>query len=210
MAKKERALTPVEQKRKADFERICKEMEQRGYLKRDLTVGVLQANIMSFIVMLPFIAAAFILYSFINPMGHGAFSLRGTAAFLAALFFLIVLHEVIHGVTWGFFAKGHRNAISFGVIWTTLTPYCTCSEPLTKWQYAAGCAMPTLVLGFGPAVIAAVIGNFWLLLLSSVMILSGGGDFFILLKVLFHEHCRKEELYYDHPYECGVVAFEKK
>ncbi len=44
MGKKERKLTSAEQKRKADFERICEVMEQKGYLKRDLTVGVLQAN----------------------------------------------------------------------------------------------------------------------------------------------------------------------
>jgi len=34
MTKKERGLTPAEQKRKADFEKICEEMEQSGYLKK--------------------------------------------------------------------------------------------------------------------------------------------------------------------------------
>lgn len=29
MAEKERKLTPAEEKRKADFERICEEMEQK-------------------------------------------------------------------------------------------------------------------------------------------------------------------------------------
>ena len=41
MEKKERALTPAEQKRKADFERLCQQMAQSGYQKRDLTVSVL-------------------------------------------------------------------------------------------------------------------------------------------------------------------------
>ncbi len=91
-----------------------------------------------------------------------------------------------------------------------LTPYCTCVEPLKKWQYVVGGAMPTLILGFGLAVIAAVIGNFGLLVLSEVMILSGGGDFFIILKMLLARHPNKDVLYYDHPYECGVVAFERK
>lgn len=212
MGKKERELTPLERKRKADFERICEEMEQRGYLKRDLTVGILQANMMAVIIMLPFMAAAIGAYYRINPVGSGdlSFSFHGFIAFWIALLLLTALHEFIHGLTWGFFAKGHWNAIAFGLIWKMLTPYCTCSEPLTRWQYVAGAAMPTLILGFGLAAIAAPAGNFWLLLLSIVMILSGGGDFFIVLKTLLHKRSDKEVLYYDHPYECGVVAFERK
>lgn len=212
MEKQERTLTPVEQKRKEDFERICGEMEQKGYLKRDLTVGILQANVMAVIIMLPFVVAAFGVYGIFNTAGSVdfSFSLRGILVFFAALLLLIVLHEVIHGLTWGIFAKGHRKAIAFGFIWRMLTPYCTCSEPLMKWQYVTGAVMPTLVLGFVPAGIAAVMGNFWLLALSAVMILSGGGDFFIVLKMLLHRHPHTEVLYYDHPYECGVVAFEKK
>lgn len=212
MGKKERKLTSAEQKRKADFEKICNEMEQKKYVKKDLTVGILQANIMAFLIMLPFAAAAFGAYLIVNPIGRIEFSLSLSECIvlLTALFLLIVLHEGIHGLTWGFFAKGHRKAISFGVIWQALTPYCTCSEPLTKWQYIVGGAMSTLVLGFGPAVIAAIIGNFWLLLLSELMILSGGGDFFIILKILLYRQPNNDVLYYDHPYECGVVAFEKK
>lgn len=211
MNRTERKLTSAEQKRKADFTRICKEMECKGYLKKDLTVGVLQANIMALVIMLPFVVIVFGIYLMVNPVGRTAFSFsfHGVIVFFIALFLVIVFHEAIHGLTWGIFAKGHRNAIAFGVIWKMLTPYCTCVEPLTKWQYVAGCAMPTLVLGFGLAAIAAAIGNFWFLVLSEIMLLSGGGDFFIILKILLFKHSNHDVLYYDHPYACGVVAFER-
>lgn len=211
MSKKERNLTPAEQKRKADFEKICEEMEQRGYLKKDLTVGILQANIIAVIIMLPFVIAALGIYFIINQIGSIdlSFTFGGYIVFLITFILLIVLHEAIHGLTWGFFAKGHLNAIKFGIIWKVLTPYCTCAEPLTKWQYIVGGAMPTLILGFGSAVIAAVLGNIWLLALSVIMIFAGGGDFFIILKMLLYRSQNKEVLYYDHPYECGLVAFEK-
>lgn len=209
MNRKERTLTSAEQKRKAVFEGICKEMERKGYLKKDLTVGVLQANIMALVIMLPFVVIVFGIYLRVNPVGRMAFSFHGVIAFFIAVLLLIVFHEAIHGLTWGIFAKGHRNAIAFGVIWKTLTPYCTCAEPLTKWQYVSGCAMPTLVLGFGLAAIAAAIGNFWFLVLSEIMLLSGGGDFFIILKILLFKHSKHDVLYYDHPYACGVVAFER-
>ena len=42
------------------------------------------------------------------------------------------------------------------------------------------------------------------------MIFGGGGDFVIILKMLLYKHPNQEVLYYDHPYECGVVAFERK
>lgn len=44
MSKKERRLTPTEQKRKFGFEQVCDEMEQNGYQKKNLTVSVLFAN----------------------------------------------------------------------------------------------------------------------------------------------------------------------
>lgn len=72
------------------------------------------------------------MYRIINPIGRIESSFQEIIALLAALFLLIVIHEAIHGLTSGIFAKGHRNAIAFGVIWEMLTPYCTCAEPLAK------------------------------------------------------------------------------
>ena len=212
MQNKERQLTPVEQKRKTDFEKTCEEMAQKGYLKRDLTVSVLQANIMGVIIMLPFAILALIMYLFANSSNNRnlSLSLSTYIVFLIVLLLLIVLHEAIHGLTWAFFAKRRWNAIAFGIIWKMLTPYCTCTEPLTKRQYIIGVAMPTLVLGFGLAGIAAGIGSFELFMLSEIMIFCGGGDFLIILKLLLYRCRDKEILCYDHPYECGVVAFEKK
>lgn len=211
MSKKERKLTPAEQKRKADFEKICVEMEQKGYLRTDLTVSVLKANILAFVIMLPFVIAALVLFSLVIPDSSAVFSLSLSSAvvFFAALLLLTVLHEAIHGLTWGLFAKGRFKSISFGVIWQMLTPYCTCSEPLTRRQYIIGGIMPTLILGFGLAGLAAGIESYGLFVLSGIMIFGGGGDFLIILKLLQYRRPGKEVLYYDHPYECGVVAFEK-
>ena len=56
MAKNERKLTPAEQKRKEQFALVCEEMERQGYRKIDLTIGVVKANLLALIVMLPFAA----------------------------------------------------------------------------------------------------------------------------------------------------------
>ena len=41
------------------------------------------------------------------------------------------------------------------------------------------------------------------------MILSGGGDVLIAWKLLLHRAPDAEVRYLDHPYECGLVAFER-
>lgn len=207
--KKERKLTSAELRRKESYNKICDEMEQLGYQKKDFTIGVVLANILAVIIMLPFVIAVGWLYYMVNPADSGEFSLTGSIIWFLIFFLLIVLHEVIHGLTWGLFAKNHLNSISFGIIWKFLTPYCTCSEPLKKWQYALGGAMPTLILGFILSIVAVIFKRFEMLMMSELMILAGGGDFFILLKMFLYRPHNKEVLYYDHPYECGFVVFEK-
>ncbi|MDO5382938.1 MAG: DUF3267 domain-containing protein [Eubacteriales bacterium] len=209
MSKKERQLTPDEKRRKADFEIICEEMEKKGYFKKDLTVSVLKANIMAFIIMLPFMAVVALLYYTVNSTSEMVISLKYSMLLFLILLCLVVLHKLIHGITWGIFAKKHFHSIDFGIILSALTPYCTCSEPMKKWQYILGGAMPTLVLGGGLGVAAIATGQLILFLLSELMILSGGGDFLIILKILLYRSGKKETVYYDHPYECGVVVFEK-
>ena len=66
----------------------------------------------------------------------------------------IVVHELIHGLTWAYFAKKGFKSIRFGVFWEMLTPYCHCSEPLTVRQYCIGALMPLVVLGIIPLVLA--------------------------------------------------------
>lgn len=100
------------------------------------------------------------------------------------------------------------RSIEFGVIWAALAPYCTCAEPMKKWQYLLGSAMPTLVLGFGLGAVAVFTGVDLLLYLSVLMILGGGGDFCIILKLLTYRP-KGEAVYCDHPYELGLVAFER-
>lgn len=95
------------------------------------------------------------------------------------------------------------------MIWKALTPYCTCLRPVKRGQYILGAAMPTLVLGIGLTASAALTGVYWVFILALAMIFGGGGDFAIILKMLLHRQRGKEAVYYDHPYECGVVVFEK-
>ena len=122
---------------------------------------------------------------------------------------LTAVHEGIHALTWAMFGKDYWKSIRFGVIWKALTPYCTCLRPVKRGQYILGAAMPTLVLGIGLTAAAALTGVYWVFILALAMIFGGGGDFAIILKMLLHREQGRDAVYYDHPYECGVVVFEK-
>ena len=211
MAKNERKLTPAEQKRKEQFALVCEEMERQGYRKIDLTIGVVKANLLALIVMLPFavLSGAVVLspvsfLSMADSMSPFDFLL-----YLLVMLLLTAVHEGIHALTWAMFGKDYWKSIRFGVIWKALTPYCTCLRPAKRGQYILGAAMPTLVLGIGLTAAAARMGIFWVFILALAMIFGGGRDFAIILKMLLHRQRGKEAVYYDHPYECGVVVFEK-
>ncbi len=219
--KKPRKLSAAEKRRSAAFEATAASMAKQGYTREDLTIGLVQANVMAFMVMAPFVVVLTVFYLLINPQGFFAPGSDGVGevlfdfsfsliVFAVGILVLAVVHEAIHGLVWGLCAERRFRAIEFGVIWEMVTPYCTCSDPLRRWQYVLGAAMPTVVLGFIPAVVAAFAHNPLLFALAIVMVLGGGGDALIIIKMLRHRTpAGSSTVYYDHPCECGLVAFTR-
>ena len=68
---------------------------------------------------------------------------------------------------------------------------------------------PTVVLGILPAAVALAIGSRWILYLGVLMILGGGGDVMCTIKMMTYRTKGKECLFFDHPYEVGLVVFER-
>ena len=203
-----RKLTPAEERRKAAFDQIAAELAAAGYRQEALTIGLVRANVLAIVLALPIVAILLVAFSAVHPEGDsGAVSFGGILGFFAVFFLLIFVHEGIHGLTWAIFAPDHLHAISFGVIWQYLTPYCTCAQPLSRRAYALGGMMPTLLLGFLSALAAVVNGSAALWGMGAVMIFAGGGDLAVFLKLLRFSPGTRDVVYLDHPYECGLVAF---
>lgn len=205
--KKERVLTEKEEQRKCAFEEKAEKLISEGYTQKNLIIGVVQANILAIIIMLPFAIALGYIGCLLGNGKYQEFNIIDIGLFFALMLVLMVIHELIHGITWGIFAENHWKDIEFGIIWKMLTPYCTCKSALTKLQYVIGGLMPTLILGFGLGLVAIIIGNMLLFLLAELMIFGGGGDFLIAGKLLLFRTKYKDCIYMDHPTECGLVAF---
>ena len=204
-----RKLTAAEQRRLAHLEEISERLLAQGYRRVELTIGIVRANVIVLAAMIPVFAAGIALFVLCNQPLSITFQPLGFIWFLLLYFALIVVHELVHGITWGIFAAHHFKDIEFGVMWQLLTPYCTCTVPLAKGQYFLGALMPLIALGIIPTAIAIACGSLFWLIIGLVMILSAGGDVLIVLKLLRYKTDAQEILIYDHPTKGGSIIFER-
>ena len=135
----------------------------------------------------PFIIVHFESFSYYFTHFNWWIFLKDCVLFIVFLLFGIVLHEVIHGLTWALFVKERLHAIKFGVLWKYLTPYCHCKVHLRVKHYIAGAIMPAVVLGIIPTLWAFITGSIMLFFLGIYFIVAASGDFLVIY-LLRNEH----------------------
>ena len=205
--KKERLLSEAEQRRLEKFEKTTQEMERQGYTLHSLAIGMGKAYVFSVLLLIPLFIIGYGAYYLVHHTA-GFFS-YGILAFVLIFVVLIVVHELIHGVSWSFFTPHGFKDVEFGIMKPSMSPYCTCLVPLKKGQYIFGTVMPLAVLGIIPMIVSIIIGNPGILLMSILMAGSAAGDIMIIQSVLAYKSSAKEIVYMDHPTEAGCVVFER-
>ena len=135
-----------------------------------------------------------------NEQWHVSFSIN------VFVLIAIVVHELIHGLTWATFAPRGLRSIKFGIMKKYLNPYCHCSDPLPRNGYVLGCLMPGIATGLIPAIVALAIGSFSWLVFSIIIISMAAGDIMIVLLAL-KEDPRCTIL--DHPTEGGFYVNDR-
>ena len=176
-----------------------------GYEPQKKTIGMLGANLLAialFVVIGVLLGIAF--YHI-----HGSRELSAWnnifLGFLLLLVVGIVLHELVHGITWLLLTHKSFSHLSFGFLSGGV--YCHIDVPMPKRQYVIGALMPLLLVGIVPTIVAFCIGSFLWLLLGIVFIVSAAGDMMIVWAI------RKEPadaLVYDHPSEAGCYVYHRK
>ena len=180
---------------------------------RKVTVDIAKANIFSIVLMI--VSAVIMLLLYFLIWGN-EWKSDGTDNFLDSfrlyreIFLLsmlvgIVVHELIHGITWACFAPSGWRSISFGVIWKMLTPYCHCNEPMRPRPYIICALMPLIVLGIIPAAFSLICGSLLLLIWSVIFIGAASGDIWMSW-LLTKESPDCAVL--DHPSEPGFYVFD--
>ncbi|HPC35450.1 MAG TPA: DUF3267 domain-containing protein [Candidatus Marinimicrobia bacterium] len=190
--------------------------ELEGYQTEKLTISLIWANVFGILIIIPTGIIFGLPYYFLwepkidikQLIGNLGSQIAGRGFILVIIILIIgiVLHELIHGITWAIFTKQGFKSLKFGVVWKMLTPYCHCKEVLNVKQYRIGSILPAIILGIVPSIIAILTGNFGLLIFGMLFTVASGGDFLTINLI------RKEnstDLVLDHPSEIGCFIYRK-
>jgi hypothetical protein len=172
--------------------------------KRDLSISMDRANVIVMLISIPVILLQFAVFL----MLHGTEGLRltlNTALLIAAVLLGIVVHELIHGLSWVIFGRKPFSAIKFGFQWKTLTPYAHLKEPVEVNAYRLGAFLPGFILGILIYILSLVFGNGDLFWFSLVHTSAAGGDWLILWLI---RNVRAGTQVEDHPTNAGCYVLE--
>ena len=177
--------------------------------RRDLSISMAQANLFGVGLLIP--AGLLLTLPYIALWGGKAFvdaMKAATDSPLPALGVIavgVVVHELIHGLSWMFFGKKPRSAIKYGFQLKTLTPYAHCTEPMAARAYRLGAAMPGLILGVLPWLAGLATANGPLLAFGLLFTLAALGDAMILWLL---RHVEPDAQVIDHPTRAGCYVID--
>jgi hypothetical protein len=172
--------------------------------KRDLSISMLRANLVVIVVVFPVAMLQFGLFLIL----HGPNEMGITWNFLLFLALVvagILVHELIHGLTWVAFGKLPFSAVQFGFQWKSLTPYAHLKAPVEVTVYRLGGFMPGFVLGIVPYCLSLALGDGNLLWFGMIHTLAASGDWLILWLLRSIKRGTRVE---DHPTRAGCYVIE--
>jgi hypothetical protein len=124
---------------------------------------------------------------------------------LPALLGGIIVHELIHGLSWALFGRKPLSAIHFGIHWKTLTPFAHCSQPMRASAYRVGAGMPAIVLGLLPSIYGLLVGDGSWALYGMIFLIAATGDYIVLWVIRDVPGIAFVE---DHPSRAGCFVYD--
>ena len=178
---------------------------------RKVSIDIVKANIFACMILVVSTIILLVPFVFIwkdkKPISELIGGMGEWIIAFLLMFVGIVVHELIHGLTWACFAKSGWKSISFGVIWKLLTPYCHCDEPMRIRGYITGAMMPFFILGIIPAVVALFIGSLPMLAWGIFFIAAAAGDIWMTWLLTKED---PNNMVLDHPSEAGFYIIDEE
>jgi hypothetical protein len=169
-------------------------------------ISIEKANIIALILIIPVTLIYALPYYFIwKENVFSSLKLITLGIFLLSLPVGIILHELLHGITWALFVPGYFKSISFGIKWEYLTPYCHSSAPLKVWQYVIGGLMPLIFMGIVPAIFSLFIGFKLLMFFAMFFTWAAGGDIQVIWML---RKFGRNQMVLDHPNDPGFIVIK--
>ena len=171
--------------------------------KRDLSISMGRANIIVLFTSIPVALLQLLLFVMLHGMDNLAITWGSTL--LIAVVLGVVVHELIHGLSWVILGNKPFSAIKFGFQWKTLTPYAHLKEPVEVNAYRIGGFLPGFLLGIVPYLLSLLLGDGNLLWFGIVHTAAAGGDWLILWLI---RRVKSGILVEDHPTNAGCYVLE--
>ena len=178
--------------------------------KKDLSISMVKANLLSIYFALPVLILALI-YILIWGLEsasaiYASFKTKTNVIWiLIGILAGIIAHELIHGFAWRYFGNKKSGQIKFGINWKTLTPYAHCTEPMEVEAYRIGAAAPGIILGLIPYLIGLVAGNPVVSFFGLFFCFAASGDALILWTIRGVRSGKQVE---DHPTRAGCYMLD--
>ena len=172
--------------------------------KTEYTLSTGKVNLYSLIMIIPVTATFLIPYILI--WDYASFEL-GRKEFMKLFFYILILgiiiHELLHGITWAFFTEKGFKSIKFGI--NGITPYCHCKESLKAKHYRLGGAMPLIVMGIIPSLAGIILGSGLYLSFGIFFSWAACGD---IISLFMLRKFKSTTLISDHPDKMGFYIEE--
>jgi hypothetical protein len=172
--------------------------------KRDLSISMVRANVIVMFITILVVILQFAIFILL----HGMENLEPTwssVALIVAVLLGVVIHELMHGISWVIFGHKPFSAIKFGFQWKTLTPYAHLKESVEVNAYRLGAFLPGFILGILTYILSLAFGNGNLFWFSLVHTSAAGGDWLILWLIRRVQAGTQVE---DHPARAGCYVLE--
>ena len=187
-------------------EKVVQSTNGRYAEKQDYSLPIANTSAVSFglglLPTIPFVIAFSLLWGWPwQPMENFVVAL---GLFWLALLGGVVVHELLHALTWMVAGRKPLRTMAFGVKWRTFTPYAHCREPMAAWAYRLGVAMPALILGIVPMLAGLATANGWLLFFGILFTIAAGGDFLVLWSL---RGVNGRSQVADHPQNAGCIVY---
>ena len=174
--------------------------------QEDLTVSTVTILLHAIWMTVIFIVVPLIPFNLIWGQDPLMASFTNPSIIVPALI-LVVIHELLHAITWKFAGGLAFRDFKFGVMWKTLSPYCHATKPMTARAYRIGAIMPGIVLGLFPIVMGTLIGEGFLTVLGALLTAGAVGDVYILWLL---RQVPQSTFVIDHPTRAGCIILHEQ
>ncbi len=172
--------------------------------KRDLSISMERGNLIALLLAVPIAIVQFLPFALFRQR-EIVITFDVLLIVLVGTLISIVIHEILHALTWIVAGRLPRSAVKFGIHRRTLSPYTHLKVPVRVNVYRLGTLMPGFVLGILPYVVALITGHVPLFMLSVLNTLSALGDGIILWLLRRVPPTVQVE---DHPNRIGCYVIE--